>query len=353
MGAARRGHRAPRKACARPPGRVLHRLQPSFRAALPAHAGGHRLRSAGEAVPLQNVLRKRDGPPGARIGLARPGGWRSAGPGFASARYRGILVRRSGQRFSGAFRQLLREPCPGSSGHWFALHTAAAATGDDAAVLAQSLHLRPVRRARLRAHPVPVQMGADHVYPAHPSPAFGEAARGNGYAHAGRSDLVCRARAFQIALRASRINRCFARPLDAEMVAWTRRTGDEIREGMSGILVGFVGMTHLGVNSAAAALARCFGVVGYDADRDMIEGLRRGDAHVVEPGLPEVLRRHASRANYTANVADLSRCDLVYIASDVPTDDCGASDLAGIRRLVEAVSGALARDAVVMVLWPV
>src|SRR5260221_2893175 len=35
------------------------------------------------------------------------------------------------------------------------------------------------------------------------------------------------------------------------------------------------------------------------------------------------LRRHASRANYTANIADLSRCDLVYIASDVPTDDSG------------------------------
>ncbi|HKC53307.1 MAG TPA: nucleotide sugar dehydrogenase [Burkholderiales bacterium] len=122
---------------------------------------------------------------------------------------------------------------------------------------------------------------------------------------------------------------------------------------MSGIQVGFAGMTHLGVNSAAAALARDFGVVGYDADRDVIERLRRGDPHVVEPGLPEVLRRHASRANYTANIADLSRCDLVYIASDVPTDDSGASDLAGIRRLVEAVAGALARGTVVVVLCQV
>ena len=119
---------------------------------------------------------------------------------------------------------------------------------------------------------------------------------------------------------------------------------------MSDVLVGFAGMTHLGVNSAAAALARGFRVVAYDADRDVIEGLRRGDPPAVEPGLPDVLSRHASRVNYTANIADLSHCDLVYIASDVPTDDCGASDLAGIRRLVETVSGALARDAVVEVL---
>jgi len=119
---------------------------------------------------------------------------------------------------------------------------------------------------------------------------------------------------------------------------------------MSNVLVGFAGMTHLGVNSAAAALAHGFRVVGYDADRDVIEGLRRGDPPAVEPGLPDVLRRHASRANYTADIAELSRCDLVYIASDVPTDDAGESDLAGIRRLIEAVSGALARRAVLVVL---
>jgi len=75
---------------------------------------------------------------------------------------------------------------------------------------------------------------------------------------------------------------------------------------MSGVLVGFAGMTHLGVNSAAAALARGFRVVGYDPDREVIEALRRGDPPAVEPGLPDVLRRHASRANYTADIADLS-----------------------------------------------
>src|SRR2546427_2986912 len=122
---------------------------------------------------------------------------------------------------------------------------------------------------------------------------------------------------------------------------------------MSGVLVGFAGMTHLGVNSAAAALARGFRVVGYDPDRQVLEARRRGDPPAVEPGLPDALRRHASRANYTANIADLSRCDLVYIASDVPTDGSGTSDLAGIRRLIEGVSGALARGAVVVVLCQV
>jgi len=117
--------------------------------------------------------------------------------------------------------------------------------------------------------------------------------------------------------------------------------------------VGFAGMTHLGVNSAAAALARGFEVVGYDADRNAIAGLRRGEPNIVEPGLPEVLQKHAARASFTADIADLSRCDLVYIASDVPTDDLGASDLAGIRQLIEGVSAKLGQGAVLVVLCQV
>jgi UDPglucose 6-dehydrogenase len=122
---------------------------------------------------------------------------------------------------------------------------------------------------------------------------------------------------------------------------------------MSGILVGFAGMTHLGVNSAAAALSRGFRVMGYDADRNITEALRRGDPPVVEPGLPETLREHASKAHYTAEIADLSRCDLVYIASDVPTDDSGSSELAGIRQLVQSVSAVLAPRATLVVLCQV
>lgn len=117
--------------------------------------------------------------------------------------------------------------------------------------------------------------------------------------------------------------------------------------------VGFAGMTHLGVNSAAAALARGFEVVGYDADLDAVAGLRRGEPSIVEPGLPEVLRKHAAQASFTADLADLSHCDLVYIASDVPTDDAGTSELSGIRKLIDTVSAALGQGAVLVVLCQV
>jgi UDPglucose 6-dehydrogenase len=117
--------------------------------------------------------------------------------------------------------------------------------------------------------------------------------------------------------------------------------------------VGFAGMTHLGVNSAAAALARGFQVTGYDADGDTIASLRRGEPNLVEPGLREILRKHAALASFTADLAELSRCELVYIAADVPTDDAGASDLAGIRKLIDAVSANLGEGALLVILCQV
>jgi UDPglucose 6-dehydrogenase len=122
---------------------------------------------------------------------------------------------------------------------------------------------------------------------------------------------------------------------------------------MSRPLIGFAGMTHLGVNSAAAALTRGFSVIGYDANRNVIGGLRAGKPPVVEPGLSEVLGLHGSNVIYTDAISDLARCDVVYIATDVPTDDNATSDLSGIRMLVDAVMRTLSKDALLVILCQV
>jgi UDPglucose 6-dehydrogenase len=118
-------------------------------------------------------------------------------------------------------------------------------------------------------------------------------------------------------------------------------------------VVGFAGMTHLGVNSAAAAAARGFRTVCYDADAEVIANLRAGKPPVLEPGLTEALKKHAKRLSYASSLDALSECDLVYIATDVPTDDAGASDLAPIRRLIRSVKPVLGKQAVLVVLCQV
>ncbi len=119
------------------------------------------------------------------------------------------------------------------------------------------------------------------------------------------------------------------------------------------ITVGFAGMTHLGINSAVATAAHGFPVVGFDADAGLVARLRDHRMPVVEPDLDDLVAAHADRLTFTAAAADLARCDVVYIAADVPTDDDAKSDLSPIRVLIEQVAAHLRADAVLVVLCQV
>lgn len=118
-------------------------------------------------------------------------------------------------------------------------------------------------------------------------------------------------------------------------------------------VVGYAGMTHLGINSAAAAASLGFSVVCYDPDADRTATLAQGEPTVLEPGLPELFAAHAARLRFSADPAALAACDLVYIACDVPTDDQGRSDLAPVRALADQVVPQLRPDAVLVILCQV
>lgn len=121
---------------------------------------------------------------------------------------------------------------------------------------------------------------------------------------------------------------------------------------MSELTIGFAGMTHLGLISAAAVSTKDFHVLGYDGNKSVIEKLAAGNPPVVEPGLAEILtdNRHLE---FTHSLQDLKKCDIVYIAADVPTDDTGKSDLGGIRMLISEVSANLRKYAILVVLCQV
>ena len=122
---------------------------------------------------------------------------------------------------------------------------------------------------------------------------------------------------------------------------------------MSAPVVGFAGMTHLGINSAAASAARGFRTVCYDPDSRLVARLAASELPVVEPELPELMREQRARLSFTADAAALAQCDLVYIAPDVPTDDFGQSDLGAIRALIHGVVPRLNKEALLVVLCQV
>src|SRR5207253_10012951 len=88
-------------------------------------------------------------------------------------------------------------------------------------------------------------------------------------------------------------------------------TGSQRDPGMSAALIGFAGMTHLGLVSCAAAAAHGFEVVAWDPDAATIDALENGRWPVVEPDLPRLIAENRARLSFTAAASALARCDVV------------------------------------------
>ena len=122
---------------------------------------------------------------------------------------------------------------------------------------------------------------------------------------------------------------------------------------MSAPVVGFAGLTHLGLVSAIAVASKGFRVIGYDADAARVHDIAAGQLPVVEPDLDELARGVAGRITFTSQAGDLAACDVVYISTDVATDARGESDLSAISALITDVIAALASHGLMVVLCQV
>ncbi|MDR4493586.1 MAG: nucleotide sugar dehydrogenase [Nitrospirales bacterium] len=118
-------------------------------------------------------------------------------------------------------------------------------------------------------------------------------------------------------------------------------------------VIGYAGMTHLGINSAAAAAAYGFQTVCFDPDEDLIDRLKQGKIPVIEPGLNEIIGSQASRLTFSSHHEALHACQVIYIAADVATDEQGRSDLTQIQGLITRVVPNLSSSAILVVLCQV
>jgi UDPglucose 6-dehydrogenase len=115
-------------------------------------------------------------------------------------------------------------------------------------------------------------------------------------------------------------------------------------------VIGFAGMTHLGLVSGVSAAEKGFRLVCFDPDATRIADITQGRLPVSEPQLDELVAKNRDRLTFTADASALAQCDVVYVAPDVPTDDQGKSDLGPINALLERVFAAARPDAVIVVL---
>src|SRR6266480_2828454 len=118
-------------------------------------------------------------------------------------------------------------------------------------------------------------------------------------------------------------------------------------------MIGFIGLSHLGIVYSLATAAKGFEVLGFDPDPALCAGLSAGTLPVSEPGLEELFHSHRSRVRFSAEASDLTKCDLVFFSLDVPTDQANQSDLQPLRKLVDQVAGYVSPEATVVILCQV
>jgi len=114
--------------------------------------------------------------------------------------------------------------------------------------------------------------------------------------------------------------------------------------------IGFVGMTHLGLVSGISAAEKGFEVLCFDQSPDLIDQISAGKLPVSEPDLDRLFSLNQKRLEFTSSHEDLSKCDLIYVAPDIATDDSGVSDLRVIDELLSLTFSSARVDCTIVVL---
>jgi UDPglucose 6-dehydrogenase len=114
--------------------------------------------------------------------------------------------------------------------------------------------------------------------------------------------------------------------------------------------IAFVGMTHLGLISGVAASEKGFQVICFDPDVDLINALEKGESHISEPKLIELMFKNRKRLCFTSDVRLIQNCDVIYVSPDISTNDKGDSDLKTIDQLLEIVFQNVDKKNVVVIL---
>lgn len=113
--------------------------------------------------------------------------------------------------------------------------------------------------------------------------------------------------------------------------------------------VGIVGLSHLGLVTGLAIASKGCKLVGYDPDQDLVARLKKNDLPVFERGLSELITENRAHVAFSSDPSALAKCDIVYIARDVPTSDQNVSELGPVVELLHSVVAHLKPDATVVV----
>jgi UDPglucose 6-dehydrogenase len=112
--------------------------------------------------------------------------------------------------------------------------------------------------------------------------------------------------------------------------------------------IGVIGTGYVGLVTAAGFAELGSEVWCVDIDAAKVERLRRGEVPIYEPGLAELLAKHAGRLHFSTDLPQaLEHSRLLFVAVGTPPTYSGDADLSAVHAVVDAIP-ASERHALVM-----
>ena len=114
--------------------------------------------------------------------------------------------------------------------------------------------------------------------------------------------------------------------------------------------VGFVGLSHLGLNYLAATAEKNFKTIGFDMNSKLVSKLNKFDVPLSEPYLEKNLRKNKNLISFSDDFSLIKKCDIVFISQDVKTNKNGTGKLEDIKSLINYTKKFIKKETILVIL---
>lgn len=87
--------------------------------------------------------------------------------------------------------------------------------------------------------------------------------------------------------------------------------------------VGVIGLGKLGLPLACVLASKDFEVTGFDIDKDLLRNLKQKNFKTSEPGVQDMLEESQANVNFTSEIEELHKCEIVYCVLPTPSGQDG------------------------------
>ena len=114
--------------------------------------------------------------------------------------------------------------------------------------------------------------------------------------------------------------------------------------------IGFVGLSHLGLNYLAATAQKNYSVLGIDRDQKKINEIKKLNLSFSEPKLKNLLRKNRKRIFFSDNFEYLKKCKIIFVSQDVMTNQQNEAKVKDIYKLVYLIKKKINKKCILVIL---